>query len=131
MQRVWKTDLFLSTEEHPRYFAATVKSNVSRLEGGRGLRSGIVPEAPSEGGKAGVSYSQGHQLWLVTLVDPNGFMGLFNDAHNAVAGAICTHHSRRGHLSPSCDIGAHTRVLACAIPQEPLLVARLVACLPL
>jgi len=38
------------------------------------------------------------------------------------------HHSRRGHLSPSCHIGAHTRVLPCAIPQGPLLVARLVRC---
>ena len=38
------------------------------------------------------------------------------------------HHSRRGHLRGSCYIAAHTRVLPCAIPQEPLLVARLVTC---
>jgi hypothetical protein len=34
-------------------------------------------------------------------------------------------------LRTSFDIGSHTRVLRCAFPQEPLLVARLVVCLPL
>jgi hypothetical protein len=37
-----------------------------------------------------VKYSPNHKLWVVTLADPNGFMGLFNDAYNAVARAICT-----------------------------------------
>ncbi|MGH8654357.1 MAG: hypothetical protein ACREYE_20300, partial [Gammaproteobacteria bacterium] len=31
-----------------------------------------------------------------------------------------------GHLDRSSYIAAHTRVLRCAFPQEPLLVARLV-----
>ena len=35
-------------------------------------------------------YSNKHGLWLVTLADPNGFMGLFNDAYHAVARGICT-----------------------------------------
>lgn len=90
IEKVWKTDLFLSTEDDPRYFAATVKSNIELLEGGRGLRIGIVPEAPDRSSTSGVRYSQKHNLWLVTLADPNGFMGLFNDAYNAVARAICT-----------------------------------------
>ena len=41
------------------------------------------------------------------------------------------HHSRRGHLRTSFYIGTHTRVLHCTFPQEPLIVARLVAYLPL
>jgi hypothetical protein len=90
IKQIWKTDLFLSTEEDPRYFAATVKSNINLLEGGRGLRIGIVPESSVVGGGAGIRYSQKHGLWVVSLADPNGFMGLFNDAYNAVARAICT-----------------------------------------
>jgi len=90
IQQIWKTDLFLSTEDDPRYFAATIKSNLKLLEGGKGLRIGIVPEHPSTGGKSGVRYSSEHGLWVVTLDDPNGFMGLFNDGYHAVARAICT-----------------------------------------
>lgn len=90
IEKIWKTDLFLSTEQDPRYFAATVKSNLTLLEGGRGLRIGIVPESSNEGGRAGVRFSNQHNLWLVTLADPDGFMGLFNDGYNAIARAICT-----------------------------------------
>lgn len=89
IKKIWKTDLFLSALDDPKYFAATIKSNVDSLEGGQGLRIGIVPES-SNGLKSGVQYSKTHGLWLVTLADPNGFMGLFNDAYNAVARAICT-----------------------------------------
>lgn len=90
IKKIWKTDLFLSAEGDPRYFAATVKSNFAQLEGGQGLRIGIVPESTHFNNKSGVRYSQQHGLWLVTLADPNGFMGLFNDAYHAVARAICT-----------------------------------------
>lgn len=90
IKKIWKTDLFLSAEGDPRYFAATVKSNFKQLEGGQGLRIGIVPESTHFQNKSGVRYSQEHDLWLVTLADPNGFMGLFNDAYHAVARAICT-----------------------------------------
>lgn len=90
IKKIWKTDLFLSAEGDPRYFAATVKSNFAQLEGGQGLRIGIVPESTHYNNKSGVRYSHEHGLWLVTLADPNGFMGLFNDAYHAVARAICT-----------------------------------------
>ncbi|MCG6118665.1 MAG: hypothetical protein MEQ07_10820 [Aquimonas sp.] len=90
IKKIWKTDIFLSAEGDPRYFAATVKSNFAQLEGGQGLRIGIVPESTHAGNRSGVRYSQEHGLWLVTLADPNGFMGLFNDAYHAVARAICT-----------------------------------------
>jgi hypothetical protein len=90
IKEIWKTDLFLSAEGDPRYFAATVKSNYAHLEGGRGLRIGIVPESTHSQNTSGVRYSQKHGLWLVTLADPNGFMGLFNDAYLAVAWAIST-----------------------------------------
>lgn len=89
IKKVWKTDLFLSAIDDPKYFAATIKSNYMQLEGGQGLRIGIVPESV-ENSKTGVHFSQKHGLWLVTLADPNGFMGLFNDAYHAVARSICT-----------------------------------------
>lgn len=84
--KVWKTDLFLSSAESWRYVAATVKSNWTQLEAGPGLRVGIVPEAKDL--RAGVRYVNG--LWLAVLPDPDGFMGLFNDAYWSVAAAVCT-----------------------------------------
>jgi hypothetical protein len=90
IKKIWKTDLFLSAEGDPRHFAATVKSNFAQLEGGQGLRIGIVPESTHFNNRSGVQYSSKHGLWLVTLADPNGFMGLFNDAYHAVARAVCT-----------------------------------------
>jgi hypothetical protein len=90
IRQIWKTDLFLSCKDDERYFAATVKSQYGQLEGGRGLRLGIVPESRHKGHRAGVKYSEKHGLWVVTLPDPNGFSGLFNDAYVAVARAICT-----------------------------------------
>ncbi|WP_146214660.1 hypothetical protein [Azospirillum thermophilum] len=89
IKAIWKTDLFLSGEGNPRYLAATVKSNFAQLEGGRGLRIGIVPESPINN-QSGVRYSNNHKLWVVSLADPNGFMGLFNDAYMAVGRALCT-----------------------------------------
>jgi hypothetical protein len=90
IKKVWKTDLFLSAAGDPRYFAATIKSNYKQLEGGPGLRIGIVPESTHTSNTSGVRYSSEHGLWVVSLADPNGFMGLFNDAYHAVARAICT-----------------------------------------
>lgn len=90
IKKIWKTDIFLSAAGDPRYFAATVKSNFAQLEGGAGLRFGIVPESTHENNASGVRYSNKHGLWVITLADPNGFMGLFNDAYHAVARAICT-----------------------------------------
>lgn len=84
ISRVWKTDLFLSDEARHRHVAATIKSNHLLLESGPGLRLGIVPEAKDL--PAGVRYRNG--LWLVVLPDPNGFMGLFNDAYESVAEAV-------------------------------------------
>jgi hypothetical protein len=90
IKQIWKTDLFLSTKNNPRYFAATIKSNYSKLEGGKGLRIGIVPESTVSGNHPGVRYNQRLGLWVVTLDDPNGFMGLFSDAYHAVGRAMCT-----------------------------------------
>lgn len=90
IKKVWKTDLFLSSDGDKKHIAATVKSNYAQLEGGQGLRIGIVPESTHFNNAAGVKYDQKHGLWVVSLADPNGFMGLFNDAYHAVARAICT-----------------------------------------
>lgn len=90
IKKIWKTDLFLSSAGDKKHLAATVKSNFTQLEGGQGLRIGIVPESTHFNNSAGVKYDQKHGLWVVSLADPNGFMGLFNDAYHAVARAICT-----------------------------------------
>lgn len=86
IRQIWKTDLFLGDNNESRYIAATVKSNWNQLEDGKGLRIGIVPEAKDR--HPGVTRIGG--LWVVVLPDPNGFMGLFNDAYMAIAQAICT-----------------------------------------
>jgi len=87
INQIWKSDLFVSVEDDYRHLAVTVKSNADLVEPGRGLRIAIVPEGVRQ--KGGVSYDQSNKLWLVSLDDPNGFMGMFNDAYNAVARAIC------------------------------------------
>jgi hypothetical protein len=100
IKQVWKTDLFLSTADESRYIAATIKSNWHQLEEGRGLRIGIVPEAPDL--PAGFKMHKG--LHVAVLPDPNGFMGLFNDAYAAVASAIDTlgrHDRPQYYLKPS------------------------------
>jgi hypothetical protein len=87
IKHIWKTDLFLSNQDSRKYVAATIKSNWHQLEGGRGLRVGIVPEARDLA--RGVRWDEKSRLWLAALPDPDGFMGVFNDAYMAVAAAIC------------------------------------------
>lgn len=103
MRRVWKTDLFLSDETRHRHVAATIKSNWHQLEDGPGLRLAIVPEAPDL--QAGVR--RHGDLWLVSLPDPNGFMGLFNDAYESVAEAIFTlgKHERGNYFYKPTPMG--------------------------
>ncbi|WP_423125790.1 hypothetical protein [Kocuria palustris] len=94
IKKVWKTDLFLSGEGKDKFAAATIKSNWHQLEDGKGLRVAIVPQARD--------LRPGYQRWktlhLIALPDPDGFMGLFNDAYEAVAEAILTTGKHdRGH----------------------------------
>lgn len=88
IRQVWKTDIFVGDEVNRRYAAVTVKSNWEQLEPGRGLRIGVVPEAKDR--HPGIRYEPTQSLWVATLPDPNGFMGLFNDAYSAVAHAVGT-----------------------------------------
>ncbi|XQA62761.1 hypothetical protein ACM9XD_05260 [Xanthomonas sacchari] len=88
IKKIWKTDLFLSTKGDARHFAATIKSNHSLLEGGKGLRIGVVPESKDRANAKQVEWDASRQLWIVTLADPSGFMGLYNDAYHAVSRAI-------------------------------------------
>lgn len=90
IKKIWKTDLFLAAQDDAKHFAATIKSNFAQLEGGAGLRIGIVPESTHVGNNSGVRYDNNTGLWVVTLADPNGFMGLYNDAYHAVARAVLT-----------------------------------------
>ena len=87
IKHIWKTDLFLSNQDSRRYVASTIKSNWHQLEGGRGLRVGIVPEAKDL--HRGIGWDDKNKLWVAVLPDPDGFMGVFNDAYMAVAAAIC------------------------------------------
>ena len=86
IKKVWKTDLFLSSAQKTRFAAATIKSNWHQLEDGNGLRVAIVPQAVD----LSAGYRRWHSLHLVALPDPDGFMGLFNDAYEAVAEAVLT-----------------------------------------
>lgn len=86
IKSVWKTDLFVGDEERMRHLAVTIKSNWHQLEGGRGLRLAVVPEATDLPG--GLHWKK--NLWVATLPDPDGFMGLFNDGYECVAEAITT-----------------------------------------
>ncbi len=86
IQKLWKTDLFLGSEDSSRYIAATIKSNHHQLEGGPGLRIAIVPEAKDLA--SGIHRRDG--LWVAALPDPQGFMGIYNDAYRAVASGIDT-----------------------------------------
>ena len=90
IKQIWKTDLFLSAINDAKYFATTIKSNFAQLEGGKGLRIGIVPESPAHENHSGVRYDSAKKLWVVSLADPDGFMGMFNDAYMAVGRAVCT-----------------------------------------
>ena len=103
IRRVWKTDLFLSDETRHRHVAATIKSNWHLLEGGPGLRLGIVPEAKDL--PAGIRRRE--DLWLAVLPDPNGFMGLFNDAYESVAEAVFTlgSHDRGNYFYKPTPMG--------------------------
>ncbi|MFC7960645.1 hypothetical protein [Rhodococcoides kroppenstedtii] len=86
IEQIWKTDLFVTDAVGERYLAATVKSQWRQLEGGKGLRLAIVPEAKDL--RSGVSFNKKTGLWMVALPDPDGFMGLFNDAYSAIAETI-------------------------------------------
>lgn len=85
IRKVWKTDIFLTVEGSQRYAAATIKSNWKQLEDGPGLRVGVVPEAKDLPGNR----RRHESLHLAVLPDPDGFMGLFNDAYGAVGRTIC------------------------------------------
>lgn len=100
--KVWKTDLFISDQNARRFTAATVKSNPKLLEGGPGLRIGIVPSSTAYA--PGTRRDPTTGLWLTVLPDPDGFMGLFNDAYWGVASAIYTigkHEKPPYYLKPS------------------------------
>lgn len=88
IRQIWKTDIFLSTIGDNRNLAATIKSNYQLLEGGRGLRIGIVPESTYIGNRSGVHFDNRSGLWIASLSDPNGFMGMFNDGYHAVMRAL-------------------------------------------
>ena len=105
IRKVWKTDIFLSDSTRHYHVGATVKSNWHQLEGGPGLRIAIVPEA--EDLKSGTYRHNTENLWLVVLRDPGGFMGLFNDAYEAVAEAVFTlgRHDRGSYFYKPTPMG--------------------------
>ncbi len=87
IRQIWKTDIFLSNQDESRYVAASIKSNWRQLEAARGIRIGIVPEATDLKARA---YRPHKGMHLAVLPDPDGFMGLFNDAYQAVGRAVAS-----------------------------------------
>lgn len=91
LKKIWRTDLFVSDQERHRHLAVTIKSNKEQLESGPGLRIGVVPEHKDlPAGVTKQTSKAGDSLWVVTLPDPHGFMGLYNDAYGAVGEAVTT-----------------------------------------
>jgi hypothetical protein len=84
ISKVWKTDLFVGSEDSDRFIATTIKSNHEQLEGGAGLRVAVVPQAP----RLQPGVRRMNDLWVAVLPDPQGFMGLYNDAYRAVGRAV-------------------------------------------
>lgn len=80
VKKIWKTDLFLSSQDDARHLATTIKSSFFQLEGSAGLRIGIVPDSSHANNRGGVRYDTQTGSWVVSLRDPGGFMGLYNDA---------------------------------------------------
>lgn len=87
---VWKADMFLSAEGSDKWLAATVKSNPELLEGGSGLRVGVVAEWPDWPASDDLSPTRLDDLGLIVAVlpDHDGFVRVFNDGYAAVAEAL-------------------------------------------
>lgn len=102
----------------------TALSNHRLLEGGRGLRLGIVPSHKDL--RPGVSFEHidggSIGLWVVSLSEPNGFMDLYNDAYASVAEATCTlgRHERGHYWNKPTPMGAEIQEQLEKYPDAPV-----------
>jgi hypothetical protein len=72
---LWKADLFVGTTDEDRWVGTTLKINPSNLEGGRGLRIGIVPT--SQGRDDRIRKDDQKNLVICPLPYDGSFMELF------------------------------------------------------
>jgi hypothetical protein len=72
---LWKADLFVGNTDTDRWVGTTVKINPEHLEGGRGLRIGIVPARHGESDRVYLDDSK--NLVVVPLLHDRAFMEVF------------------------------------------------------
>lgn len=101
ISKVWKADLLLADAEGRSFVPATVKSNPNSLEGGPGLRVGIVPQAP--GWQVGVRDWKG--LKVVILPDDGPFLDLLTKAYLTVTRALNKLAGRHNGIQPALAAG--------------------------
>lgn len=72
---LWKADLFFGATDTDRWLGTTMKINPSQLQGGRGLRIGIIPASQGKSDK--ISHDSAKNLVLCPLPYDGAFMELF------------------------------------------------------
>lgn len=72
---LWKADLFVGTTDQDRWIGTTLKINPSKLEGGRGLRIGIVPQSQGRGDS--IRKDEQKNLIICPLPYDGSYMELF------------------------------------------------------
>lgn len=100
---VWKADLFVGYADSDRWVATTVKINANQLEGGRGLRIGIVP---MRGGRDDtIRKDEGKNLVICPLPHDGSFMEIFYQGWGVVQQFIAadSHIPREAFLPRQAD----------------------------
>jgi hypothetical protein len=79
---LWKADLFTGNRDSDRWIGTTLKINRNHLEGGKGLRLGIVPA--HEGGSDAITKDEAKNLVVCPLPYDRSFMQVFYQAWEVV-----------------------------------------------
>jgi hypothetical protein len=75
IQGLWKADLFVGSTDSQQWIGTSVKINPTQLEGGRGLRVGIVPTRAGKSDR--VHLDEGRGLVVCPLHHDQDFMQIF------------------------------------------------------
>ncbi len=79
---LWRADLFIGKTDSDRWVGTTVKVNPAALEGGRGLRVGIVPASHTE---TDAPYKDDHRnLVVCPILHDGNFMQIFYEGWQVV-----------------------------------------------
>lgn len=79
---LWKADLFTGCRDTDKWIGTTLKINREHLEGGKGLRLGIVPA--NEGGSDAIVKDSARNLVICPLPYDRSFMQIFYQAWEVV-----------------------------------------------